>query len=107
MMKGATGFEPVTSRSAVECSTTELCPLLYGECSIKTIYHSMQVFFLFIGREPTTWPANNGLLMRNVAQLCLAANNILLLRIWNHAFLLLALSLVWKWQIDSIPEDID
>ena len=25
-MKGATGFEPVTSRSAVECSTTELYP---------------------------------------------------------------------------------
>ena len=32
-MKGATGFEPVTSRSAVECSTTELCPPLmwYGD----------------------------------------------------------------------------
>ena len=29
-MKGATGFEPVTSRSAVECSTTELCPLWCG-----------------------------------------------------------------------------
>ena len=27
-MKGATGFEPVTSRSAVECSTTELYPLI-------------------------------------------------------------------------------
>ena len=33
-------------------------------------------FFLFIGREPTTWPANsclytnNGLLIRNVVQLC-------------------------------------
>ena len=26
--KGATGIEPVTSRSAVECSTTELCPLI-------------------------------------------------------------------------------
>ena len=25
--KAATGLEPVTSRSAVECSTTELCPL--------------------------------------------------------------------------------
>ena len=25
-LKGATGIEPVTSRSAVECSTTELCP---------------------------------------------------------------------------------
>ena len=26
-IEGATGIEPVTSRSAVECSTTELCPL--------------------------------------------------------------------------------
>jgi hypothetical protein len=26
LKKGATGFEPVTSRSAVECSTTELYP---------------------------------------------------------------------------------
>ena len=28
-IEGATGIEPVTSRSAVECSTTELCPLSY------------------------------------------------------------------------------
>ena len=62
--------------------------------SIKTIYYSMQFFFLFIGQEPTTWPANNGLLMRNVTQLCLATNNILLSRIWNHAFLLLAISVL-------------
>ena len=54
----------------------------------------MQFFFLFIGREPTTWPANNGLLMRNVTQLCLATNNILLSRIWNHTFLLLAISVL-------------
>ena len=53
-------------------------------------------FFLFIGQEPTTWPANNGLLMRNVTQLCLATNNILLSRIWNHAFLLLAISVCVK-----------
>ena len=30
-LKGATGVEPVTSRSAVECSTTELCPLAYNK----------------------------------------------------------------------------
>ena len=41
--------------------------------------------------------------MRNVSQLCLAANNILLLHKWNHAFLLLAIALAWKWQF---PEDI-
>ena len=39
--------------------------------------HSRQIFFLFIGREPTTWHANNGLLMRNAVQLCLAEKSIL------------------------------
>ena len=39
-------------------------------------------------------PTNNGLLMRNmVFQLCLAANNILLMRKRNYAFLLLAIAL--------------
>ena len=28
-----------------------------------------KLFFLFIGREPTTWPANNYLQMRNAVQL--------------------------------------
>ena len=28
---------------------------------LKRYYHSLQIFFLCIGREPTTWPANNGL----------------------------------------------
>ena len=41
-------------------------------------------FFLFIGGEPTTWPTNNGVLMRNVVELFLAANTILLMRKWNH-----------------------
>ena len=36
---------------------------------------------------------NNGLLMRNAVQLCLAANNILLMRKGNRAFLLLAIVL--------------
>ena len=62
-------------------------------------------FFLFIGLEPTTWPANNGLLLRNVIQLCLAANNILVMCKWNHSFLLLAIVLVWKWQIVLFPTD--
>ena len=44
--------------------------------------------------------------MRNVIQLFLAANTILLMRKWNHAFLLLAIALAWKWQIASLPEDI-
>ena len=37
-------------------------------------------FFLFIGRKPTTWPTNNGLLMRKR----------------NHAFLFLVIALAWK-----------
>ena len=64
-------------------------------------------FFLFIGREPTMWPANNCLqiMVCSCVQLFLAANTILLMRKWNHAFLLLAITLAWKWQIASLPED--
>ena len=40
--------------------------------------------------------------MRNVVQLCWAANIILLMHKRNHAFLLLR----EKWQIASLPEDI-
>ena len=40
--------------------------------------------------------------MRNAVQLCLAANNILLMRKWNHNFLLLAIALAWKWHIASL-----
>ena len=39
-------------------------------------YHSMDFFFLFIGRELTTWLPTNK---------CFAANNILLIRNWNYA----------------------
>ena len=41
--------------------------------------------------------------MRNDVQLRLAANNILLTRKWNHAILLHAIALAWKWQIASNP----
>ena len=48
-------------------------------------YHSMQTFLPFhwpkAQQVTCKWlPTNNGLLMRNVVQLCLAANNILLMR---------------------------
>ena len=33
---------------------------------------------------------------------CLAANNILLMRIRNNAFLLLEIALLWKWEIASL-----
>ena len=45
--------------------------------------------------------------MCNAVQQCLAANNILLMRKGNRAFLLLAIALAWKWQIASLPKDID
>ena len=54
----------------------------------------------------TAYKINNCVVMRNVVQLFLAANTILLMRKWNHAFLLLAIALAWKWQIASLPEDI-
>ena len=40
--------------------------------------------------------------MCNVVQLFLAANAILLMRKRNHAFLLLAIALAWKWQTTSL-----
>ena len=45
--KGATGFEPVTSRSAVECSTTELYPHLW-KCliivyNISNVVHNQMI----------------------------------------------------------------
>ena len=67
-------------------------------------------FFLFIGRKPFTWPANNCLQIMvcscTMSSNCvwlwhLAANDILLMRKRTHAFLL-----VWKWQIALLSEDI-
>ena len=70
----------------------------------KWNYHSFQIFFLFIGRELTTWPANKSLQMMVCSCALLAANNILLMRKRNHAFLLVAIALKWKWQIASLPK---
>ena len=44
--------------------------------------------------------------MCNAIQLCLAANN-LLMRKGNRAFLLFVITLAQKWQIISLPKDID
>ena len=68
-------------------------------CTLTDIIIRCKCFFLFIGREPTTWPANNclqnnGVLTYNVVQLFLAANTILLMHRWNHAFLLLAIAVL-------------
>ena len=80
------------------------------DSSIWQIIIRSKFFFLLIGWEPTTWPANNCLQIMvcscAMPSNCLAANNILHMRKGNRAFLLLAIALAWKWQIASLPEDI-
>ena len=64
------------------------------------------------GGQP--WPCDlqmtaykKGLLMHDVVQLtCLAANDILLMQKWNHAFFLLGIAHAWKWQIALLPKEI-
>ena len=79
---------------------------------IKSIIIRSKFFFLFIGWQPTTWPANNCLQITLCSstmlcnRLCLARNNILLIHKWHYAFLLLAIALAWKWQIPFLPKDI-
>ena len=65
-----------------------------------------KLFSLFIGRKPTSWPANNylkptnnGLLMRNFVQLCLAAvwlQIIFCSCVNKTSLLLIAIALAWK-----------
>ena len=75
--------------------------------SVTEVIIQCKFFFLLLAdslpRDLEILPTNNGLLMRNDVQLCLAANNILLTRKWNHAILLHAIALAWKWQIASNP----
>ena len=66
---------------------------------------------LFIGQGPIMWPANKCLQIMvhswAMSSYCVfAANNILLMRKWNHTFLLFAIALAWQWQIASLPKDI-
>ena len=89
------------------------------ECFTCWLYHDLwrwnliiirsKFFFLFIGREPTTWTGNNCLQIMvcscAMPSNSLAANNILLMRKGNRAFLL-AIALAWKWQIPSLSKDI-
>ena len=93
------------------CSTlTNWVSKSNGRWSINYIIIRSEFLILFIGQEPTTWPANNCLQIMvcscAMPSNCLAANNILLKHKGNHAFLLLAIALVWKWQIASFPKDI-
>ena len=68
-----------------------------------------KLFFLFISWEPTIWPANNCLQIM-VCSCAMSSNCVSLQIIFcsyvNHAFLLRAIALAWKWQIASLPEDI-
>ena len=69
----------------------------------------MQIFFLFIGREPTAWPASDCLQIMVCS--CAMSSNWVWLQIifhskWNLTFLLLAITLAWKWQIASPLEDV-
>ena len=59
--------------------STLWCCIFYQSNSLKfpSIIHRRKFFFLFIGPDPSTWPekklpTKNGLLIRNVVQLCLA-----------------------------------
>ena len=63
-------------------------------------------FFLFISREPTSdlqitayksWSAH-----AQCRPTIIRPDIIPLMRKWNHAFLLLAIALAWKWQIVSL-----
>ena len=47
--KGATGIEPVTSRSAVECSTTELYPLLVDKVTkiLDNVWFTYRILMVF------------------------------------------------------------
>ena len=79
---------------------------LSGQILHKLYYHSMQIFLPFYWPRAHNgtckWlPSNNSLIMRNDVQLCLATNDILLMRKWNHVFLLLAIAPAWNWQIAS------
>ena len=66
--------------------------------SNKYYYHLKQIFLSFHWPRDhhvtcKQLPTNNSLLMHNAIQQCLAANNILLMRKGNRAFLLVAIAL--------------
>ena len=63
-------------------------------------YHLMQFFFLFIGREATTWPANNCLQI--VVCSCTVSPNCVWLQIILCWWCVNAIALAWKWQITNL-----
>ena len=67
-------------------------------------------FFLFISRDPTTWPANNCLQI--MACSCAMPSNSVWLQIIfcscvkETGLFSFLRSLIWKWQTTSLPKDI-
>ena len=67
-------------------------------------YHSKQIFSLFIGREPTTWPANNCLQIKVCSCAIMTSYCVwlqMLMHERNHLFLLFTIALSWKWQLSK------
>ena len=93
---------------SLPCSERFFPGYLLGIVEEKPIHHIIVIiirskfFFLFIGRESSTWPANNCLQIM-VCSCAMPSNSvwfkcyILLMRKGNSAFLLLAIALAWKW----------
>ena len=84
-------------------------------CSMtSSIIPYLSVINIWWCRGGQPWPCDlqmtaykKGLLMHDVVQLtCLAANDILLMQKWNHAFFLLVIAHAWKWQIAFLPKEI-
>ena len=74
--------------------------------SVTEVIIQCKFFFLFISREPATWPANNCLQI--MVYSCAKTSNCVWLQIIfcsraNEAILLHTVALAWKWQIASNP----
>ena len=73
-------------------------PLLLN--AITYYYHSMHFFFLSIGREPTTWPANNCLQI--IVCSCVVPSKRVLLQIIFCSCVIRTTVSREKWQIASL-----
>ena len=63
--------------------------IIFPQRYMKIYYHSIRFFFLSIGQESTTWPANNWLQIMVCSRVVpskrvLLQKNILFMRNWNH-----------------------
>ena len=83
----------VQSHAGPQC-----CKIFHHVCEYKQGLFSFEAkfFFLSLAESPS----------RDLKITGYKINNILLMRKWNHTFLLLAITLAWKWQIALLPKDI-